>query len=165
MYVKWIQTMKKGDDSMKINSFYPVLMTDRVADTAAFYMNYFGFEPVFEADWYVSLRSAGGSLPFELAILDADHSTVPAAYRGGVKGLLLNLEVDHVDAEYDRLILTHKLPLVQDIRSEEFGQRHFITCDPNGVLIDIITVIPPSGDFREQYAEAVWEGPDHHEEK
>ncbi|WP_426454516.1 VOC family protein [Paenibacillus sp. S-38] len=141
-------------------------MTDRVADTAAFYMNYFGFEPVFETDWYVSLRAAGGSLPFELAILDANHSTVPAAYRGGGKGLLLNLEVDRVDEEYDRLILTHKLPLIQDIQSEEFGQRHFITCDLNGVLIDVITIIPPAGDFREQYTEAVWEATsDHHEEK
>lgn len=39
------------------------------------------------------------------------------------------------------------------LRSEEFGQRHFIVADPNGVLIDVITPIPPSGTFAEQYAD------------
>ena len=34
-----------------------------------------------------------------------------------------------------------------------FGQRHFITADPNGVLIDVIKPIPPSAAFVENYAE------------
>ena len=63
----------------------------------------------------------------------------------------MNFEVDDVDAEYERLIKKAGLPLHLDIRDEAFGQRHFITSDPNGVLIDIITVIPPSEDFSSQY--------------
>jgi len=44
----------------------------------------------------------------------------------------------------------------QCCRDEDFGQRHFITADPNGVLIDIIKPIPPSAEFLKQYsAEAV----------
>lgn len=138
---------------MKVSSFYPVIMTDRVADTAAFYIEHFGFERVFEADWYVSLKLSGSSTPFELAILDASHSTVPENFRTGVKGLILNFEVDDVDAEYERLIRTNKLPLHLNIRSEDFGQRHFITSDPSGVLIDVITVIPSTEDFSSQYVE------------
>jgi len=141
---------------MKASSFYPVILTEQVAVTAAFYMEHFGFEMVFEADWYVSLKMAGNDIPFELAILDAGHPTIPEAYRTKVKGLILNFEVSDVDAEYERLIQGAKLPLELEIRSEDFGQRHFITSDPNGVLIDVITVIPPTQDFNSQYTEEVW---------
>ncbi len=36
---------------------------------------------------------------------------------------------------------------------QDFGQRHFITSDPNGVLIDVIKPIPPSPEFAAQYAD------------
>ena len=38
------------------------------------------------------------------------------------------------------------------LTDEAFGQRHFITADPNGVLIDVITPIPPSAEFAAAYA-------------
>lgn len=142
---------------MKTNSFYPVILTEQVASSATFYTEYFGFEKVYEADWYVSLRLAKGDIPFELALLDLTHPTIPAAYRKPAQGLILNFEVDDVDAEYQRLIVEGKLALELDIRDEEFGQRHFITRDPNGVLIDVIAIIPPSEAESLQYAEKIWQ--------
>lgn len=140
---------------MKPTSFYPVILTGQVAVSSKFYTDYFGFDPVFEADWYVSLKNSHPTQPFELAILEASHPTVPEAFRKTTQGVILNFEVDDVDAEYDRLILQAKLPLHLDIRDEDFGQRHFITSDPNGVLIDVITVIPPSEAYSSQYKENV----------
>lgn len=134
---------------MKMSSFYPVILTNQVADSSRFYIDYFGFTPVFESDWYVSLKNHS----FELAILDSSHETIPEEYRNPTHGLILNFEVDHVDEEYERLIVRSGLPLHLDIRDEAFGQRHFITSDPNGVLIDVITVIPPSDAFSSQYVE------------
>ncbi|MDQ0062210.1 VOC family protein [Paenibacillus harenae] len=136
---------------MKVTSFYPVIQTGQVARTTDFYTTYFGFEKVFEADWYVSLKLDSGDMPFELAILDANHPTVPEGHRSSAQGLILNLEVEDVDAEYERLVRIAKLPLIQEIRDEAFGQRHFITIDPNGVLIDMIQVIPPDESYRDQY--------------
>ena len=43
------------------------------------------------------------------------------------------------------------LPILRSLRDEDFGQRHFITADPNGVLLDIIKPIPPSAEFAAQY--------------
>ncbi len=106
---------------MKISSFYPVVLTDRVAATSAFYVEHFGFEQVFEAEWYVSLKMSGSGTPFELAILDAAHPTIPEAYRAKARGLILNFEVEDVDAEYERLIRKAQLPLEYDIRNEDFG--------------------------------------------
>lgn len=135
---------------MRFNSFYPVIMTRDVAGSKAFYTAHFGFQVTFDADWYVSLKAARAQ-PFELALLNPDHTTVPRNFRRGLSGgLILNFEVDDVDAEYERL-RTAGLPIHLELRSEDFGQRHFITADPNGVLIDVIKIIPPSADHAAQY--------------
>ncbi|MBN6051883.1 VOC family protein [Nonomuraea sp. RK-328] len=138
---------------MILTSFYPVIGTARVAESRDFYTRLFGFEITFEADWYVSLRRPG-ERAYELALLDHAHPTVPEAYRAPVRGLLLNFEVEDVDAEWERLVLREGLRPELELRSEDFGQRHFIVADPNGVLIDVITPIAPSGDYADQYVTA-----------
>lgn len=90
---------------MQISSSYPVILTEQVADSSRFYTDYFGFAPAFESDWYVSLKNDQTEHSFELAILDASHSTIPDGYRKTTQGLILNFEVDNVDAEYERLIV------------------------------------------------------------
>lgn len=137
---------------MQLTSFYPVLMTDDVAATADFYRTHFGFEPAFEADWYVHL-----TLPADptvnLAVLDRGHETIPAAARGDrAAGLLLNFEVEDVDAMHDRLSAAG-LPILLGLRDEAFGQRHSIAAGPNDVLIDVIKPIPPSEDFAARYSD------------
>ena len=87
-----------------------------------------------------------------IAILDGDHETIPAEGRGRTAGLILNFEVEDVDSEYAR-VEEGGLPILLPIRDEAFGQRHFITRDPNGVLIDVIKPIPPSAEFLAQYAD------------
>ncbi len=134
---------------MKITSYYPVLMVDEVGPTAAFYIRHFGFVPLFEADWYVHLQM-GDDPSVNLAILQGDHATIPEASRGRAGGILLNFEVEDVDAVHARLE-GEGLPILLPLRSEAFGQRHFITADPSGVLIDVITPIPPSGEYVAQY--------------
>ena len=139
---------------MKSSSFYPVLMTEKVKETGEFYQKFFGFSVVFEADWYMSLKQEETGA--ELAILQASHETVPSSFGKSVQGLILNFEVVDVDQVYQKLIKEHRLPLHLTLRDEAFGQRHFIISDPNGVLIDVITVIPPDESFQDQYREEVW---------
>jgi len=134
---------------MKTTSTYPVIACENVAETAAFYKQHFGFSAAFEADWYVHLQSTDDAR-VNLAVLDCRHDTIPAGYRKPVQGLLINFEVDDVDAEYARLSAAG-LPMLQEIRSEDFGQRHFITRDPAGVMVDVIKMIPPSAEFADQY--------------
>lgn len=139
---------------MKINSLYPVIMTDDVAGSKAFWTTHFPFTVAFEADWYVSLTT-GQQPAFELALLDPSHPSVPQAFRRKFEGgLIVNIEVDDVDAEYERLRRA-ALPVHLALRSEEFGQRHFITADPNGVLVDVIQVIAPSAAYASQYDQSV----------
>ncbi|MFI0412144.1 VOC family protein [Actinomadura sp. 3N508] len=135
---------------MQLTSFYPVICTSRLQESHRFYTELLGFDTTFEADWYVSLRRPGTS-PYELALLDHTHPTLPDAYRTPVQGLLLNFEVEDVDAEWERLVVQGGLHPELQLRSEDFGQRHFIVPDPNGVLIDVITPIAPTAAYAEQY--------------
>lgn len=133
---------------MSVTSVYPVLHTSSVPTTAAFYQQAFGFTPVFESDWYVSLTLNG----HELAVLDAKHETIPASHRGiASAGMLLNIEVDDVDAEYERMLNAAAYEIALPLRSEPFGQRHFIVVAPDGVLVDVITQIEPHEAFSAQF--------------
>ena len=135
---------------MKLTQYYPVIQTKDVSGTTRFYVTHFGFEPMFSSDWYVHLQSTGHE-HVNLAVLRADHETIPADYRGPSRGLILNFEVEDVDRLFDTF-RTAGLPIVKPLQNEDFGQRHFITADPNGVLVDVIKPIPPSAAFAQQYA-------------
>lgn len=136
---------------MKCTQFYPVVMTDDVAATARFYRDHFRFQPSFESDWYVHLQSEEDE-NVNIAILQCDHDTIPKQARGRVSGLVINFEVEDVDSEFNRAKASD-LPILLSLKDEPFGQRHFITQDPNGVLIDVIKPIPPSEEFVNQYAQ------------
>lgn len=136
---------------MKTTSYYPVLMTGDVAGTKAFYIKHFRFKPLFASDWYVHLQSAEDRR-VNLGIVQGDHETIPEEGRGRTSGLLINFEVKDPDAVYER-ILAAGLPILRSLRDEPFGQRHFITKDPHGVLIDVIKPIPPSAEFLAQFVE------------
>ncbi|MER9332003.1 VOC family protein [Mesorhizobium sp. M0152] len=136
---------------MKTTSYYPVLMTGDVAGTTAFYVEHFGFRPLFESDWYVHLQSVDNRR-VNLGIVQGDHETIPEQGRGRTSGLLINFEVRDADTVYER-VLAAGLPILRSLRDEPFGQRHFITRDPNGVLIDVVKPIRPSAEFLAQYAD------------
>jgi hypothetical protein len=84
---------------------------------------------------------------FELATVAAAHPTVPDGYRDPARGVIVNVEVDDVDERHRRMIIDGGLPELLPLRSEAFGQRHFITAAPGNVMVDVITPIPPTGEF------------------
>ena len=137
---------------MTLTSFYPVLCTTDLARSRDFYTGMFGFGITFEADWYISLRRPGPP-DYELALLDPTHPSLPEGYRRPVAGLVLNFEVTDVDAEWQRLVVDGGLTPVLKIRSETFGQRHFIVADPAGVLVDVITPIEPGDEYLENFTD------------
>ncbi|CCE98163.1 hypothetical protein SFHH103_03672 [Sinorhizobium fredii HH103] len=136
---------------MKSTSYYPVIMTADVRATADFYVRHFRFEALFVSDWYMHLQSTEDE-HVTLAVLDYRHETVPERHRAPVRGLLLNFEVDDPDRLYAEL-QSAGLPILKALCDEDFGQRHFITADPNGVMIDVIKPIPPSAEFAKAYEE------------
>jgi catechol 2,3-dioxygenase-like lactoylglutathione lyase family enzyme len=126
---------------MRFDRFSTCLLTDDVARSTAFYVDLFGFEPIVDIGWFVSLHAKDGSV--ELCICQRDHSTVPAGFDHAAAGVVLGFVVTDAAAEQARL-QEAGTPVVVPLRDEPWGQRHFFATDPAGVLIDIVQMIPPS---------------------
>jgi catechol 2,3-dioxygenase-like lactoylglutathione lyase family enzyme len=133
-----------------VNAIYPVACSTRLAASREFYRELLGLEVVFENDWYVGLIHPGNP-SVQLGFVAADHDSVPAAYRAPAQGVLVTVEVDDVDAIRERA-RDLGLPIELELRDEDWGQRHFIAADPNGLLVDVVRVIPPSEAFAAAYA-------------
>ena len=135
---------------MKVTGYYPVLLVDDVEATAAFYQTHFNFRSLFTSDWYVHLQQLD-STNINLAFVSRTHETVPEENRLPAAGMLISFEVDDPDAIYARLQAAG-VKILRTLRDEDFGQRHFIAADPNGVMIDVIKPIPPTAEYAAQYA-------------
>ena len=84
---------------MKCLQYYPVLTTDRLRETTDFYVRHFAFRTLFASDWYVHLQSSEDDR-VNLAVMQAGHTTIPGPKAERASGLLLNFEVEDVDAHH-----------------------------------------------------------------
>ena len=134
---------------MKLDSMYPVLLTDDVTGCSGFFVEHMGFEERFRSDWYVSLVH-GGNGAYELAIISHDHETIPGDFRRPTGVLLLNFEVPDVHSEHDRLT-AEGVEVLQPMQDLPAGQRHFICRAPGGMMVDVIEVVPSTEEYADNY--------------
>ncbi len=128
-----------------MRNIFPTICADDVAAVRDFYRDLLGLEPIFDAGWYVQL--AGVDDPTrQIGIVERTHATVPADFREHPSGVLISIELDDVDEVYTRAV-TMGVRVALELRSEDFGQRHFMTVDPAGTLIDVITEIEPTEEY------------------
>jgi catechol 2,3-dioxygenase-like lactoylglutathione lyase family enzyme len=130
-----------------VNALFPDVPSARLPESRDFYVRLLGMEVVFDSDWYVLLRDPRRPR-LQLAFVAHDHHSVPDAFRGPARGLLVTAEVEHVEAVHARA-REMGAEIAQELRDEEFGQRHFMAVDPNGLLVDVYEPIPFSAAFLE----------------
>jgi len=136
---------------MTINSIFPVVPAADVARSRDFYTGLLDLAVVFDSGWYVQLQAPGGE-SVQLGLVERGHHTVPEGFRAAAPaGVLVSVEVEDVDRVHAAAIAA-ELPIALSLRDEDFGQRHFMTTDPDGLLVDVITVIPYAGDLAESAA-------------
>lgn len=131
---------------MKIKRVDATISTTKLQESKDFYMRYFGYELVYESDWYIELIASGlhtAGISF----------TLPQREEGEFfngKGLILSFEVEDVDAEYERL-KTAGLVKHQKIADKPWGERSFVVDDPNGIHLYIYKSIPPTPEYKVIY--------------
>jgi catechol 2,3-dioxygenase-like lactoylglutathione lyase family enzyme len=125
---------------MKLNAG---IITDKLAETKAFYQQVLNFGVTFENEFYLLMHTPNQQA--ELSFLLPNHPSQQPLFQPPFagKGVYLTIEVDDVDAEYDR-IRALAIPLEIDMREEPWGDRHFALVDPNGIGIDLVTYAPPA---------------------
>lgn len=118
------------------------IITSKLAETKKFYKEVLNFGLTFENEFYLLMHTPGHTS--EMSFLLPDHPTqqpiFQKAYNG--KGLYLTIEVDNVDAEYER-IKKQGIKIEVPLKDEPWGDRHFAFYDPNGIGIDIVKYKKP----------------------
>jgi catechol 2,3-dioxygenase-like lactoylglutathione lyase family enzyme len=129
---------------------YPIIVTDKLAECRDFYTRWLGFQPAFEASWFVYLASAGDR-PHGIAFMAADHPSQPPGpetFTG--KGMFLTLQVADAAGEFERLS-SAGVPIAYALRDEPWGQRRFGLLDPAGTWVDVVQHIEPQPGFWDPY--------------
>jgi len=115
------------------------IITDKLEETKSFYVNKLGFTIVWEADWFILLATPNGA--DTISFLLPNHPTQELSnfrqpFNGN--GVYLTIEVDEVDLYFEE-VKNSGVDIALNIRSEEWGDRHFAVIDPNNIGIDFVT--------------------------
>lgn len=134
---------------IKPNSAFPVFIVKDLDRAKTFYTSHFDFSAVFENKWYLHLVSESG---IQVGFMLPNQPTQPDIFHRehDGTGVIFSLEVENADLAYSEAKKT-SLDILLDLRSEDWGQRHFCIKDPNGVYLDIVQTIEPTGEYQQGY--------------
>ena len=124
---------------MKLNAG---IITEKLAESKAFYTQVLQFGVTFENDFYLLLHTPNQEA--EISFLLPNHPSQQPLFQKSFtqQGVYLTIEVENVDDYYYKL-KEQGVPIAIDLREEPWGDRHFAIIDPNGIGIDIVTYSAP----------------------
>jgi len=132
-----------------MKSLFPVICSNKLPESKTFYESLLGLTTAFEIDWYIQMLSPTDA-NLQIAFVAHDHESVPSEQRLKPQGVIVTIEMANVDTVYQRA-QSCELPIVLALKDEPWGQRHFMTRDPNGLLVDLVQMIEPSEEYKEHF--------------
>jgi catechol 2,3-dioxygenase-like lactoylglutathione lyase family enzyme len=130
-------------------SSFPVFIVQDLDAAKSFYTENFCFDVVFSGDWYIHLVSSTG---VQVGFMLPEQPTQPAIFKKSHsgEGVIFSLEVEDADAAF-ATAKSKLLNIALELRSEDWGQRHFCIQDPNGVYLDIVQSFEPTEEYQSDY--------------
>ena len=134
---------------IELKSSFPVFTVKDLDAATTFYTENLDFDVVFSGDWYIHLISRSG---VQVGFLLPDQPTQPPIFQKPYcgEGVIFSLEVEDADAAY-AVAMSKSLNIVLELRSEDWGQRHFCIQDPNGIYLDIVQSFEPTEEYQSDY--------------
>lgn len=128
---------------------FPVFIVRDLDVAKSFYTENLGFDVVFSGDWYIHLVSKSG---VQIGFLLPDQPTQPPIFHKPYsgEGAIFSLEVEDADEAF-AIARAKSLKILLELRSEDWGQRHFCIQDPNGLNLDIVQSFEPTEEYRSDY--------------
>ncbi len=125
---------------MKLNAG---VITEKIAESKAFYTQVLGFGVTFENEFYLLLHTPNHQA--ELSFLLPNHPSQQAFFHAPfqAQGMYLTIEVEDVDSLYEK-IKAKGVEIKVELRDEPWGDRHFAIQDPNGIGIDLVKYSQPA---------------------
>ncbi|MCX5114893.1 VOC family protein [Streptomyces sp. NBC_00378] len=128
---------------MQITASTVSLTVDDVAASQRFFTTHLGYAEQAAADGFVSLSRDDAAA--DVVLLARGIEVLPADQRDQrVSGLILAFTVTGIEAEEKRL-RTEGVEITMPLREEPWGERLFQITDPNGVIVQFVEWVAPSG--------------------
>jgi uncharacterized glyoxalase superfamily protein PhnB len=130
---------------MNPNKLFPLIFSDKLAETKAYYTETLGAQVTFEAESYLQVRFGDKDDDPELAFmvpqtLDLLGGVLP---RFPGQGLLVSIPTANADAAH--ATMTKKGADIRvGVLDKPWGWRSFVVRDPNGVLLDFFHALDKS---------------------
>ena len=123
--------------------------SDDLQKSKKFYTDLLGLVPIFDSDWVVQMTSRDNE-NLNLTLQLRTHDSIPEAYRKKPQGFSITFVVPDVDSVFETA-QSMGLDIVQPPKNEDYGQRRFLTLDPDGLLVDVSSDCEPSPEFVQKY--------------
>lgn len=128
---------------MNGNSLIPLVLTDKLAETKAFYTDKLGFAATIDMDDYLQIRCGGEGGP-ELAFYRGKELLgVGRAERFEGRGLVISIPTPDADAMYAAVTGRGVAP-ISTPSDKPWRWRSFSVSDPSGVVLDFFHVLTQS---------------------
>jgi uncharacterized glyoxalase superfamily protein PhnB len=126
---------------MNVIRIVPNLSSEAFAASRDFYLTMFDLVVSVELDdWYLQLMVESNPM-LNIGFIKPDHELfVGRAASPGTHGVVVTIHVDDVDEAYERAKRIGA-EIATEIRNEEYGQRHFLMVDPNGLVLNVMGTI------------------------
>ena len=132
-----------------VNRILTTIYVDDLVRSKEFYINLLGLIPTFETDWIVQLCDPENE-NVNLTLQPKNHELIPEGFGKQPQGFSIAFVVDSCD-EIHVKAQSLELKIVQSPKNEEYGQRRFLTVDPDGTLVDVSSACEPSPEFVAKY--------------
>lgn len=120
-----------------VSALYPVIAVAEPVATATDLEALLPMERVFDSGWFVQLVSADGRL--QLGLVRYDHESVPKGWQKSASGLFVTVDTDDASAAWSSMV--GRFEVVQPLRDEAWGQRHFILRLDGDILVDVVEML------------------------
>jgi predicted enzyme related to lactoylglutathione lyase len=126
---------------MTVTRIVPNLSSEAFVASRDFYAAMFDLVVGVELDdWYLQLMPESDTR-LNIGFVKPDHELfADRSASSGTYGVVLTIHVDDVDEAYKR---AQRLgaEIAAEIRNEDYGQRHFLVVDPNGLVLNVMSTI------------------------
>lgn len=126
---------------MKVIRIVPNVSSEAFVASRDFYAAMFDLVVSVELDdWYLQLMPQSDT-SLNIGFVKPDHELfADRTASSGTYGVVLTIHVDDVDEAYKRAKRLGA-EIAAEIRNEDYGQRHFLLVDPNGLVVNVMSTI------------------------
>lgn len=130
---------------MNPSKLFPLILTDKLDETKAFYTKTAGWTVTHEMPNYLQVRSGTDEASPELAFMKPDVSPAMGqpmkTFKG--EGIIVSVPTASADKKHQAL-LDAKAPVLSEPSDKPWGWRSFLVRDPNGVILDFFHEVQQS---------------------